>query len=65
MENARSKAVEVMDRLGGVGGDGRSRLVIGTDTVVVGNEEILEKPHTNQRALQMLQMLNRCEHYLV
>merc|ERR1712126_372345 len=59
MENARCKAVEVMERLGGVDEGGKPRVVIGTDTVVVVENEILEKPHTNENAYTMLSKLNR------
>ena len=59
MENARCKAVEVLGRLGGISEHGKPRVVIGVDTVVVVENEILEKPHTNERALQMLTKLNR------
>lgn len=58
MENARCKALEVMERLKEEQQTEKPFIVIGTDTVVVAENMILEKPHTNENALQMLRTLN-------
>ncbi|RMG47119.1 MAG: septum formation inhibitor Maf [Acidobacteria bacterium] len=47
---AELKAAEVAQRVS-------ARLVIGADTVVLVDDRILEKPRTEQEAVQMLQML--------
>ena len=63
MENAKCKAIEVMQRLRSV--EEKPYFVIGCDTVVVAEERILEKPHTNANALNMLTTLNRLKTHQV
>ncbi|XP_057314458.1 probable bifunctional dTTP/UTP pyrophosphatase/methyltransferase protein [Hydractinia symbiolongicarpus] len=64
VENAKQKALEVMQRLEKDDAK-RKRFVIGTDTVVVAENQILEKPHTNENALNMLLCLNRLKKHEV
>merc|ERR1740124_440317 len=58
MENAKCKAVEVMDRLMKRSDNKQPYYIIGVDTVVVAEGKILEKPHTNENALVMLTKLS-------
>src|SRR5690349_564657 len=57
-ENAKQKAIEVWKRLAHDGPDARPDLVIGADTVVTLEQEILEKPKDKDDAFQMLSRLN-------
>ena len=59
-ENARQKALEVWNRLDC--SDQRPNLVIGSDTVVVLDGDILEKPKDKQEANRMLSRLSGREH---
>lgn len=62
VENARRKAIETTGRLRGASGAGRPLLVIGSDTVVVREGVILEKPPSEEEARRMLRSLADREH---
>ncbi|KAF9915963.1 hypothetical protein BX616_004941 [Lobosporangium transversale] len=59
-ENALQKALEVYGRLKATGDT--PDLVIGADTVVAHNSEILEKPRSEQGAIEMLTSLSGSTH---
>lgn len=56
--NARLKAEKAWQ-------EHQDKLVIGADTVVVHNEEILGKPHNQDEAYQMLRTLSRGNHQVI
>jgi len=61
IETSKHKAVEVMESL--ISKDNTSpKFVIGTDTVVVIDGKILEKPADHDAAYQMLKSLNKSHH---
>ncbi|KAL1510573.1 hypothetical protein AB1Y20_006874 [Prymnesium parvum] len=60
-ENARLKAMEVYTRLMSEA-EGPPRLVVGADTVVVLEGEILEKPKSEEHAREMLRRLSGGSH---
>jgi len=62
-ENARQKALEVYGRLEAQGQ--APALVIGADTVVVIDGQILEKPKSREAAVAMLQRLSGRSHEVV
>ncbi|KAF9987667.1 hypothetical protein BGZ65_002525 [Modicella reniformis] len=59
-ENARQKALEVYERLKTAGDT--PDLVIGADTVVAHDSQILEKPNSEQHAINMLASLSGSTH---
>ncbi|KAF8941336.1 N-acetylserotonin O-methyltransferase-like protein-like protein [Dissophora ornata] len=59
-ENALQKALEVYERLKATGHT--PDLVIGADTVVAHNSQILEKPRSEQDAIEMLTSLSGSTH---
>ena len=59
-ENAKQKALEVASRL--LSDNRPADLVIGVDTIVVKDSNILEKPKTEAKALEMLNMLHGTIH---
>jgi len=59
-ENARQKSLEVWKRLSSAGD--RPGMVVGGDTVVVYQGEILEKPLDHAHAFRMLRMLSGKDH---
>jgi septum formation protein len=60
---ARSKAVEIRDRLHDP--KGKNTLVIGADTTVVVGEEVLEKPSDVRDAARMLRLLSGRSHQVI
>lgn len=57
VENARRKAIETTERLRSASEAGKALLVIGSDTVVVHDGAILEKPRSEDEARRMLRSL--------
>ena len=41
------------------------RLVLGADSVISLNNELINKPKSREEALQILKKLNNCKHYLI
>ncbi|KAI8049079.1 N-acetylserotonin O-methyltransferase-like protein-like protein [Syncephalis plumigaleata] len=76
MENARCKAAEVFERsyrqlvrdssttATATSKETIPRLIIGADTVVVLDNQILEKPRSREQAVNMLRSLRGREHYV-
>mmetsp|Transcript_20079 Transcript_20079/g.32465 ORF Transcript_20079/g.32465 Transcript_20079/m.32465 type:complete len:246 (-) Transcript_20079:196-933(-) len=66
-QTAKEKAVEVRDRLADVPvSDGKSRrLIISADTIVVLNDQILEKPRDREHAFEMLSSLSGRTHEVI
>jgi len=60
MENSKQKGLEVFNRLQEEGKE--VDLVISADTVVIHNNEILEKPKDSDDAIRMLSSLNNSDH---
>ncbi|KAL1923209.1 uncharacterized protein VTP21DRAFT_9585 [Calcarisporiella thermophila] len=60
-ETARQKALEVYERLAN-DKENPPNLVVGADTIVVLGDDILEKPHTPERAHSMLRQLSGRSH---
>lgn len=63
-ENAKQKAIEVWNRLSACTSDANRcpDLVIGADTVVTLNDEIMEKPRDEANAFEMLKKLSGFKH---
>lgn len=61
-ENAKSKAIEVWNRLKSGNSSSQPDLVIGADTVVTLYDEIMEKPKDEEDAFDMLKRLSGLKH---
>ncbi|XP_001625425.2 probable bifunctional dTTP/UTP pyrophosphatase/methyltransferase protein [Nematostella vectensis] len=62
LENAKQKALEVAQRMRDDKQNNIPDLVIGSDTIVVLENEILEKPKSKENAFKMLKSLSGREH---
>ncbi|XP_031561714.1 probable bifunctional dTTP/UTP pyrophosphatase/methyltransferase protein [Actinia tenebrosa] len=62
LENAKLKALEVVERMAQEKHKEKPDIVIGADTVVVHENKILEKPKSKDDAFAMLRRLSGCEH---